>query len=368
MKERAKAKRRSLDYQKAYEVLGRAFAEAESQFRNGKSPPVRPAIEQAADLLFASKTQSLREALLGCALTRSVDPSVNIRLPYVEQGGDAFSGRTLDEKVVNPFLTERSIPCSKGPYLATFRRSVDFTQETLRGIRDKRGYGAMLDYLTALEAGNEREVRHLLKYLLFRFVELREAADVPLSRVRRLSLEQFDALLGGLLRQPSGGLLPVLLAVAMFQTLKRCFALDWAIQWQGINVSDRAAGAGGDITIRLRDEIVLAVEVTERVIDRSRVIATFQTKILSRGIADYLFLLPSAPLSDDVRAAARQYFAQGHDIAFLPLREWLVHSLGTVGPKCRAIFLEEIVGLLGRRDVPAALKVAWNDQIKALVS
>ena len=187
--------------------------------------------------------------------------------------------------------------------------------------------------------------------MLTEFVRLREAANIQLAQIARLSLEQYRILIAGMLAVPSGGLIPVLLAVAMFQTIKECFKLGWVIEWQGINVADQASGAGGDITIKDDGETVLVVEVTERSIDRSRVVATFNTKIALHGISDYLFFFGNAGPGDEAKEAARQYFAQGHDISFLSVEEWLVHSLGTVGPKCRRMFTEKFLNLLGLREV-----------------
>ncbi len=58
--------------------------------------------------------------------------------------------------------------------------------------------------------------------------------------------------------------MPVLLAVAMFDSIQRWFNLDWEIAWQEVNVADRVARVGGDITIRRSGAAVLVVEVTER--------------------------------------------------------------------------------------------------------
>ena len=106
---------------------------------------VESSVIGAADVLFASATQSYREALLGCGLAPLLDRSKNIRHPYASHSTDAFNGRTLDEQVINPFLHDRMIPASKGPYLATFRRSVKFIPETAQGLRDKIGYQSVLD-------------------------------------------------------------------------------------------------------------------------------------------------------------------------------------------------------------------------------
>lgn len=159
----------------------------------------------------------------------------------------------------------------------------------------------------------------------------------------------------------------MLLTVAMFKALSRHFELDWEISWQGINVADHASKAGGDITIRNRGAIILAVEVTERQLDKHRVAATFHSKISPQGIEDYLFFFSTIRPTEDARAVAQQYFAQGHDISFLPVKDWPVNCLGIVGGTGRSAFTNEFLMLLGTRDVPATLKVAWNDQVQLLL-
>jgi hypothetical protein len=358
----------ALDYEQAAALLAELFAEAEAAFQDNNPPSVETAIQQAADRLFASPTQSYREALLGCGLARILDKTINIRLPYVNQGANAFNGRTLDERVVNPFLQDRMIPCSKGPYLASFRRSVKFTPETARGLRDKEGYNALLDYLTALEAAAGPEVRNLVLYLLFRFVVLRHSANILLSRLSRLSLEQYQILVGKLLQVQSGGLIPVLLSVAVLRTIKECYQLSWEIESQGINVADKASGAGGDISITQNGNVILAIEVTERPIEKTRVVSTFNTKIVRSGIGDYLFIYSSSTPTEDARQAARTYFSHGHEINFLQVSDWIINLLGTMGAKCRAIFTQEVLKLFDARDVPATVKLAWNDIVKELVA
>lgn len=357
----------SLNYDRAGELLAELFAEAEAAYAKNQPPKVPPAVAKSAEALFRSPTQSYREVLLGCGLARLLDRSINIRHPYMGQGEDAFNGRTLDERVVNPFLHDRRIPSSKGPYLAVFRRSVELRPETVGGLRDKAGYDAMMRYMDALESAQAAEARALVLHLLYCFLVMRETATIPLSKISRLSLEQYGALMEGLLKVPSGGLIPVLLVVAMLRTIKECYALKWEIDFQGINVADKAAGVGGDVTVREGKKVLLAIEVTERPIDRARVVSTFNTKIVEAGIEDYLFVYAQAQPGADARAAARTYFSQGHEINFLQVREWIVNNLGTIGAKCRAIFTQEILRLFDTPEVPAKIKVAWNDIVKNIV-
>lgn len=105
---------RPIDYQAAADLLSQVFATAETDFAQDAPVSVPRKAADAAVILFGSKTQAFREALLGCALAHVLDPFIDIRLPYVNQGANAFNGRTLDERVVNPFLQNKAIPCSKG--------------------------------------------------------------------------------------------------------------------------------------------------------------------------------------------------------------------------------------------------------------
>ena len=358
----------AIDYAAARAELERLFAVAEEIFR--QSPELRgpaPAV-QAVDVLFKSSVQSYREALLGCCLARIMDDSIDIRRPYVGQGAGAYSGRTLDERVVNPFLQDKEIPASKGPFLASFRRNVDFTEKTREGLRDHTGYDAMLRYIELLSAADtDHAKRDLAILMLCGFIALRDASDVKPARIARLSLEQQCRLVEELLDTPSGGQLPVLLAVALLQTLDKCYALGWKIEWQEINVADRAKAAGGDITIIKDGETHLAIEVTERSVERSRVVSIFNTKISRNSIRDYLFLITKEPQPDAKQAAGR-YFGQGHDVSFLDIKTWIIHILGTIGTDCRQLFTREFLDLLDRRSVPAALKVRWNSLVQDLLT
>ena len=359
---------RQIDYVAAKSLLAQIFSQAETHFRDNIPVQVPDGIVEATERLFASSTQAYREALIGCALARILDPEIDIHLPYMNQGANAFNGRTLDETVVNPFLQERSVPCSKAPYLSSLRRNIRFEQDTAKGLRDKEAFYAMLRFIDELMGSDEEAANSYLLFLMVAFVLLRDSADITLRKIGRLSLDQYSSLAGGLLSTPSGGLVPVLLAVAMFKTIKDCYGLDWEIEWQGINVADSASGAGGDITIRRNHEIVLVVEVTERPIQRERVVSTFNTKISPSGLDDYLFLYSVNAPSQDARAAAQKYFAQGHEINFVSVREWIITTMTTIGPKCRAMFTVKCLELLGAKGVPAAVKQTWNDQVAAVAA
>ena len=93
----------AIDYEQAKVLLNNSYEKAAQELPAAVTQYITDN-KDALDTIFSSKTQSYREVLLGCAVARYQDRSCNIRHPYVKQGEDAFNGRTLDEKAVNPFL------------------------------------------------------------------------------------------------------------------------------------------------------------------------------------------------------------------------------------------------------------------------
>jgi len=357
-----------IDYAGARAALDSALKEVESALLGKNRPDADKDIRDACTSVFESTTQAYREVLLGCTIARLQDRSIDVTLPYLDQGASAFSGRTLDEKVVNPFLHDSRIPCSRGPYLSVFRRNVRFDGGTRSGLKDKTGYDNLLVLLAYLKGLKKKaDFAAFLRYQIFKFLELREAANIPLSRLHRISLEQYRTLIAGLLSTPSGGRFPVFLVEAAFNTIIQFFMLDWTVAVQGINVADSASGQTGDITIRSGDRVVMAAEVTERTVDRNRVVTTFNTKIAPTGIEDYLFFVRLDGLTSDTKRQAQQYFSQGHEVNFVDVGDWILMSLATMGRKGRELFGRALLSLVDADDVPRSLKVAWNAEIAKLV-
>lgn len=361
----------SIDYDMASQMMNALFDTAESDLVSEDPRSEIPEIESALDSIFSSRTQAFREALLGCFLAKLNDWTVDVRKPYVSQGEYAFNGRTLDERVVNPILQQRRIPSSRGPFLSVFRRSVEFTVATREGIRDKAGYDAFLQVITFIETSPESRRDTLMQaasVVVYRFVELREASNVPLTRIQRMSLGQIASLISRLLDTPSGGRLPMYIVVAVLQATNEHFGLDWEVQWEGINVADAASGLGGDIVVSSGDRTLLVAEVTERQVDQNRIVATFNNKIGPDQIEDYLFFTRSNDQPSEAVDQMRRYFAQGHELSFVVIQDWAEAVLVTIGNYGRALFIRRIIDLLETSDTPATLKVAWNESVNAVVN
>lgn len=324
--------------------------------------------KESLEAVFSSKTQSYREVLLGCAVAKYSDLSCNIRHPYKRQGEDAFNGRALDEKVISPFLLSREIPCSKGPYLATFRRSITFTEETGKGLRDRKGYDAFLDLISVLEKMEKKEdVRVAITALLKCFVDLREKSAVRLIQINRLRTEQYTVFLDQLLDTQSGGLIPMLLTDGVFSAVNEYINAGWRIERQGPNSADAVAGVPGDITIYKDDKILKAVEVTERTVDAYRVDSTFFSKIAVNSVSEYLFVYTDCPPDASARDRAKLYFAQGYDINFISIENLIIMLLGMLGGSFGKILNDKLYELFSSSKVMATVKVAWNNALKKAI-
>jgi hypothetical protein len=356
----------SVNYETAHAQLEQEFATVEAQVLNGQAPALTNGLVQHIETIFGSSTQGYREIFLGCILARLNNPAIDIHKPYVKHGPTAYNGRTLDERVVNPFLRDKRIPCSRAPFLSTFRRGVQFIAATSIGARDQLAFSSFIALVDYVASESDRD-RHLdvLRYVLYKFIGLREASHIALSQLSRISLEQFNVLIGGLLSTPSGGRLPVILVEAAFAAIKLTYERNWTIEVQGINVADSPGGVGGDITIQENGQVILAVEVTERPVDKARVVATFHTKIAPGRIVDYLFLVTGS-VPEEVLQQARQYFSQGHEVNFMEIKNWIVQVLAALGVKGRDAFNRVLFERLDAADIPPSLKLAWNEQIARL--
>jgi SacI restriction endonuclease len=152
-----------IDFDKARKALEGVFAEAESDYREGKRASALRGLRKVTETLFKSKTQAYREALLGCILARLVDDNIDIRYPVSDHSENSFSGRTLDERVVNPLLVDKGIPVSKAPYLSALRRGVLFVPGGAKGQKDQAAFDALVSAVGNIRNEKVANISHYLK-------------------------------------------------------------------------------------------------------------------------------------------------------------------------------------------------------------
>jgi SacI restriction endonuclease len=214
---------RSIKPEAAKALLADVFEQAEEDFRAGVEIALTADVAAAIERLFVSETQAYREALVGCAVARILDPEIDIRLPATDDGETAFSGRSLADHAITPFLRTRAIPISASPYLSALRGGARFVAGGEPRIqRDKPGFEALVTAVASLQNLGNSEATTFLRFLLRRFIQLRESVKIALKKIAKPNLRQLNALIAGLLGVKSGGRFPAFLATAMFQTLSEC--------------------------------------------------------------------------------------------------------------------------------------------------
>lgn len=200
---------RTVDINTAKALLAETFELAESDHRDDAPVSLPPAIIKATQRLFLSETQAYRDALPSCAIARIIDPEIDIRLPAIAYGENAFSGRSLAEKVVTPFLRDRFVPTSAAPFLSAIRGGAKFMKGGEPRIqRDKEGFAALVGIVSYLRELDGEAVKNYLRYLLRCFIVLRESHHITLKRISKPNLEQLTRLIEGMLTVKSGGRIP----------------------------------------------------------------------------------------------------------------------------------------------------------------
>ena len=115
------------------EILEAAFQQASSSLGS----PLIDSSDTVDRVEFVCRNLQNRAGtrlLLACLLAKICNPSVDIRKPYTEIGGDdSYSGRTYDEAYVTAFVTQHQLPCnSTTAFLTPAFRNRNITLERVQ--------------------------------------------------------------------------------------------------------------------------------------------------------------------------------------------------------------------------------------------
>jgi hypothetical protein len=112
----------------------------------------------------------------------------------------------------------------------------------------------------------------------------------------------------------------------------------------------------------------MVLEVTERPVNRARLLETFKTKIARQEEpGDYVFMVRLETIDPAVVEQAERYFAQGYDVNFVDITEWLRNTLASLGRPGRQAFQERMVAVLSSPEVPRLTRLAWNEELQQAI-
>lgn len=204
--------------------------------------------------------------LLACLLAKIHRPSLDIRKPYTEIGGDdCYSGRTYDEAYITSFINKHQLPCNPTTAFLTpalRNRNIVLTPDLNLVGRPPILYKTVLQLLDDVYANRvlaEDLLSETIRYLLIVRNERQQRitsllADLnTLTQGIPLSAEAIVKLIEQHLNCPNSSRLPVLIIAAAYQSASSYLGRR-ILSLGSHNAADERTGALGDVEITLLTE------------------------------------------------------------------------------------------------------------------
>ncbi len=280
--------------------------------------------------------------LIACLLGKLDDAKVDIRKPYTEIGGEGtYSGRTLDEHYVEPFVITHKLPTnSTTAFLTPAFRNIDraLTTDLVLVGRPRQVYTNTLEILDLVQdskINTEAVLKEIVRFLLI----VKSENEVRMSQLLRelkhsddtlpLSSEQILTLLEQHLASKNASRLPVLIVAAAYLSVKDRIG-ETVLQLQSHNAADSQTGSIGDVEVTLMndDKIVTCYEMKDKrvsVVDIENAIKKIAS--LQYKVDNYIFITTDV-IEEEVREFARAVYDKvGVEIAVLDCLGFVQHFL-----------------------------------------
>lgn len=314
--------------------------------------------------------------VLACALAKAQHPESDARQPYTQIGGTAsFSGRTLDESFIGPFITQHQLPCNATTAFLTpalRNRNQILTPDLNLVGRPPAVYKNALGLLTALQDGLVSATNLLaeaFRLLILMRDEAKQRRATQLASLAAttgtlpLAAEPIITLIEQHLRLPHTSRLPVLLVTAAYEAAGAL----WGEQVKPLNAhnaADSQTGAVGDveiITAANDAQVTTGFEMKMKSVTREDIDAALP-KLVGRGVKHYVFITTS-PVEAEIKAYAETCYEllSGIEIVVLDCVSFVRYFLHLFHSR-RADFLEHYQRLLLAEPSSAVrqvLKEAW---------
>ena len=315
--------------------------------------------------------------LMSCLLGKLIDPKVDPRKPYTEiQDTDSFSGRTIDEKYLAPFISKHELPCrSTTAFLTPVFRTMNrpLTLDIKLESRYQKEIAATIQLLDDV-ANKWVSAEDLLSEIVRVLIRIRDenkarmdsllksvrdnAGNLPLSSSAILVLIQQHLLCKNSSR------LPVLIVAAAYQSVEKRLG-ERVLSLNAHNAADLQTGALGDVEICLENDeaIVTVYEMKTKRITKSDIdLAVEKIFRYSCRIHNYIFIT-TEKTEEECNEYAAEFYEKtgGTEIAILDCLGFLKHFLHFFH-RYRKEFLnqyQELVLAESDSAVPQSLKEAF---------
>ena len=261
--------------------------------------------------------------LMACLLAKVHNPEVDIRKPYTKIGDDdTYSGRSYDEKYIEPFILQHALPCNSTTAFLTpalRNRDIVLTPGTNLEGRPPELYETVLHLLDGVQRGNISAAALLMetvRSLLILRDENRRRLELLLTPSRDvegqlpLSAEAIVTLIEQHLQCPYTSRLPVLVVAAAYEAAET-FLGERARSLYSHTAADTQTGASGDLEITLIDEedVITSYEMKDKRVTRADIDRALQ-KIADSGkrVDNYIFIT-----TDTIEVEVREYAASVYE-------------------------------------------------------
>lgn len=339
----------------------------QSQWRDALSDGVDKA-DPEVDRFVNSPVASIRYAFFTQLLGKIEDHARDLLCLQMQRDLGEISGawdpRSFCAKVVVPWAAENQnvLGRSADPYVSNPLRRPRLDADTQK-LRDGDEWEALTQFLGKLQDRSDpdeikRAFARCLASLSRRLRHQQFAYPVP----QRVSLGQLDELIETYLSKPSGGLRPQVLATVLFQHVGAVFGLFSKIESQGVNESDAASGALGDIVCygSESDEPMLAVEVKDHDLQLIELQACI-AKARQSDLRKLLFAAPGLASAErgDIEARIKSEWAQGMNVHQVEIESLAHHAFMLLDERHCPEFLKKVGQELDSRAAPHADREDW---------
>lgn len=301
---------------------------------SGKKAKPFISIKEVRDWLetvcLSPKNRACVRLLLSCLLSKVYDSKVDIRKPYTKiPGRGTFSGRTIDEKYITPFINKHDLPCNSTTAFLTpalrnrdivLNKKVDLVgrpPEVYRSVlllldvvhtKKVLAYDMLCEVIRLLVVFRDSK-KQRLSSLLAELKTTEQSGQLPVKMILTIISQH--------LRCPDSSRLPVLVVAAAYHAAQECLR-EKILPLTSHNAADLQTESLGDLEVTLvnDDNVITSYEmknqkITKDFVDR----AVEKVATVGKQIDNYIFIT-TEPVDKEVVEYAEGLYEKTYGIEF----------------------------------------------------
>lgn len=362
----------SPDRERARGILNAVWKEVSDQDGKGHAQQVRAVVRRQIAELLKSEAVSFTYSLPTQLLGKVTHPELDCLCLQAGENEEAqWDPRGFAASVIVPWVgdNENVLGTSKDPYVSNPLRQARVVPNP-PNVRPNTLplWGALHEVLSDVEERNDPDyTRAVFREVLRQTHEILKTRQFSYPKLTRISLEQTLFLVRRLLETSREGEHGMSLAAALFKVIGPRFGLWDEVVRQASTTADQASGMTADLECRKSGRLVYAVEVKERTIRLSDVVA-LDEKLSRSQLTEALINAPGVHSSDieGVRSRIRLMWSRGINLYNATIEELVSITLSLAGEEGRLEFIAEVGKQLDEFARPSG-KAAWRDLLESIL-